>query len=163
MCNAWIFLKCWFCLVRMNIIKVGPGPRVRGVHAPNLSHLGRDFNSGACSSRVAFDPLYVTSLCLRPKSLSRSQCQPVLISRQPLHICLAGGQGMMENNGVRIHFFFFSFTLLVIDFFFFQLDAPSENLILLKMSKVSCILWEFLLLLCLFSCTSSEIFIEDTN
>ncbi|XP_014517798.1 uncharacterized protein LOC106775224 isoform X1 [Vigna radiata var. radiata] len=83
----------------MNIIKVGPGPRVRGVHAPNLSHLGRDFNSGACSSRVAFDPLYVTSLCLRPKSLSRSQCQPVLISRQPLHICLAGGQGMMENNG----------------------------------------------------------------
>lgn len=116
----------------MNIIKVGPGPRVRGVHAPNLSHLGRDFNSGACSSRVAFDPLYVTSLCLRPKSLSRSQCQPVLISRQPLHICLAGGQGMMENNGVRIHFFFFSFTLLVIDFFFFPVRCSFRKLDIAK-------------------------------
>ncbi|KAG2395430.1 hypothetical protein LR48_Vigan09g172200 [Vigna angularis] len=83
----------------MNIIKVGPGPRVRGVHAPNLYRLHRDFNSEACSLPVAFDPLYVTSLCLRPKSLSRSQGQPVLKSCQPLHICLAGGQGMMENNG----------------------------------------------------------------
>ncbi|XP_027930757.1 uncharacterized protein LOC114186890 isoform X3 [Vigna unguiculata] len=84
----------------MNIIKVGPGPRVRGgVHAPNLSQLRRDFKSGACSSPVAFDPLSVTSLRLTPESLSRSQCQPVLKSRQPLHLCLAGGQGMMENNG----------------------------------------------------------------
>ncbi|KAK7332652.1 hypothetical protein VNO80_29407 [Phaseolus coccineus] len=83
----------------MNMIKVGPGPRLRGVHAPNMSHLRRDFNSGACSSRVAFDPLSETSLSLRPKCLSRFQCQPVLKSRQPLHLCFASGQGMKENNG----------------------------------------------------------------
>lgn len=79
------------------MIKVGPGHRV--FHAPNLSHLRRDFNSGACSSPVAFDPLSETSLSLRPKSLSRFQCQPVLKSRQPLHLCFASGQGMKENNG----------------------------------------------------------------
>ncbi|CAJ1963108.1 unnamed protein product [Sphenostylis stenocarpa] len=82
----------------MNIIKVGPGPRVRVVHAPNASQLRRDFNSGACSSPVAFDPLSVTSLSLRPKPSSRLQCHPVLTSRQPLHLRFAGGQGMMENN-----------------------------------------------------------------
>jgi len=110
----------------MNIIKVGPGPRVRGgVHAPNLSQLRRDFKSGACSSPVAFDPLSVTSLRLTPESLSRSQCQPVLKSRQPLHLCLAGGQGMMENNGVRINLLFL--LQFLIFFIFFQFDAPSED------------------------------------
>ncbi|KAK7332651.1 hypothetical protein VNO80_29406 [Phaseolus coccineus] len=83
----------------MNTIKVGPGPRLRGVHAPNVSHLRLDFNSGACSSRVAFDPLSEISLSFRPKSLSRFQYQPVLKSGQPLHLCFASGQGMKENNG----------------------------------------------------------------
>jgi len=147
-------LRCRFCSVRMNIIKVGPGPRLPGVvHARNVSQFGRDFNSGAFASLVAFDPLSLTSLSLRPKSLSRFQCQPVLKYRQHLHLCFAGGQGMKENDdGVRMHLLFLLYYLLLLFlfcffffffFFFFQTDAP---LILIVTWNACCILLGFLML-----------------
>ncbi|KAL1291550.1 hypothetical protein HN51_060069 [Arachis hypogaea] len=49
--------------------------------------------------QMSWDPLSMgTSLCPLVKPLSNMRCAPILKSRKPLHVCLAGGQGMMENN-----------------------------------------------------------------
>ncbi|KAK7279416.1 hypothetical protein RJT34_24468 [Clitoria ternatea] len=52
----------------------------------------RRFHSGPCAT------LSMTSLRLAPKPSSGLLCLPIVKSRKPLHVCLAGGQGMMENN-----------------------------------------------------------------
>ncbi|TKY72459.1 hypothetical protein E2542_SST01199 [Spatholobus suberectus] len=70
-----------------------------GIYAQNVSQLRRSFHSGPRTLPMRFDPLSVTSLSLRAEHSSRLQCQTVLKSRQSLHVCFAGGQGMMENSG----------------------------------------------------------------
>ncbi|MED6107006.1 hypothetical protein PIB30_009854 [Stylosanthes scabra] len=49
--------------------------------------------------QMSWDPFSTgTSLCPPVKPLSGMRCAPLLRSQKPLHVCLAGGQGMMENN-----------------------------------------------------------------
>ncbi|XP_027358749.1 uncharacterized protein LOC113867557 [Abrus precatorius] len=69
-----------------------------GIYTKNVSHL-RHFHSRPCTLPMVFNPLCVTSLSIGAKPSSVQQCLPILKFRQPLHVCLAGGQGMMENNG----------------------------------------------------------------
>ncbi|TKY46529.1 hypothetical protein E2542_SST28572 [Spatholobus suberectus] len=72
--------------------------RKPGIYAKNVSQLCRSFHSRPCTLPMGFDPLSVTSMSLGTKPSSGLQCLPILKSWQPLHVCLAGGQGMMENN-----------------------------------------------------------------
>ncbi|CAK8533237.1 unnamed protein product [Lathyrus sativus] len=44
------------------------------------------------------NPLSRTFLIPKAKYSSGLQCVPVLKSRKPLHVCLAGGKGMMDNS-----------------------------------------------------------------
>ncbi|KAK7316198.1 hypothetical protein VNO77_35023 [Canavalia gladiata] len=71
-----------------------------GICTKNVSKLCRA-HSRSCKLLIGFkfNPLVVTSLSCGAKPSSGLPCLPVLKSRQPLHVCLAGGQGMMENNG----------------------------------------------------------------
>ncbi|XP_020220683.1 uncharacterized protein LOC109803489 isoform X2 [Cajanus cajan] len=60
-----------------------------GINVPKVSQLRHSFHCGPCLLPMRFDPLFVSSLSLRTEHSSR----------QSLHVCFAGGQGMMENNG----------------------------------------------------------------
>ncbi|KAG4990378.1 hypothetical protein JHK87_023835 [Glycine soja] len=86
--------------MKMSVIRVAPC--LPGVYAPpiTLSQLRRrDFNSTPPTLPTAFDPISVTSLSLKAEPSPRLHCLHGLKSRQPLHVCFAGGQEMMENNG----------------------------------------------------------------
>ena len=90
-----------FYLMMMNAIQVSA--RKPGIHVKNASQL-HQFPSKLRASPIKWDPLSRTSLSLRAKPSPGLQCVPILKSQQPLHVCLAGGQGMMENNEViRLH------------------------------------------------------------
>ncbi|KAE9588251.1 hypothetical protein Lal_00003140 [Lupinus albus] len=79
----------------MNTIRVTPClPRV---YAKNKSpaHLSP---SKSCVSPMDVNPLSWTSLSLGANLSPGLRCMPILKSRLDLHVCLAGGKGMMENN-----------------------------------------------------------------
>ncbi|XP_061369031.1 uncharacterized protein LOC133311915 [Gastrolobium bilobum] len=79
----------------MNTIQVAASQP--GIYVKNISHL-HHFLSKPCVLSMDAKPLSWTSLSLRSEPSSGLQNMPSLKSRQPLHVCLAGGQGMMENN-----------------------------------------------------------------
>ncbi|OIW16043.1 hypothetical protein TanjilG_04578 [Lupinus angustifolius] len=72
----------------MNTIRVTPClPRI---YAKNKSQAHLSPSKSCVSSRISLSPGANLS--------SGLQCMPILKSRRPLHVCLAGGKGMMENN-----------------------------------------------------------------
>ncbi|CAL0299128.1 unnamed protein product [Lupinus luteus] len=79
----------------MNAIRVTPCQS--RIYGKNKSQVHRS-PSESCVSRSDVNPLSRTSLSLGANSSSGLQCMPVLKSRRPLHVCLAGGKGMMDNN-----------------------------------------------------------------
>ncbi|RDY04041.1 hypothetical protein CR513_12308, partial [Mucuna pruriens] len=72
--------------------------RKPGIYAKNVFQLCRCFHSRQCTLPMGFNPLSVISMNLGTKPSSGLQCLPIVKSQQPLHFCLAGGQGIMENN-----------------------------------------------------------------
>ncbi|KAL5080462.1 hypothetical protein RYX36_008883 [Vicia faba] len=79
----------------MNTIQVAasnPGFCIRKKYQPH------HFLSTPHGLSMNANPLSRTFLIPRAKSSSGLQCLPVLKSRKPLHVCLAGGKGMMDNS-----------------------------------------------------------------
>ncbi|KAK7266778.1 hypothetical protein RIF29_19433 [Crotalaria pallida] len=79
----------------MNSIQVNPcKPRfyAKNGSQPHISP------SKSCVLAVDASPLSGTSLNLRLNPSFGLLCMPVLKSQRPLHVCSAGGKGMMENN-----------------------------------------------------------------
>lgn len=68
------------------------------IYVKNAPQLCPSFHFKPCTLPMGFDPLSVTSKSGRIKPSFVLQCVPILKSRQPLHVCLAGGRGMMDNN-----------------------------------------------------------------
>ncbi|CAL0323931.1 unnamed protein product [Lupinus luteus] len=79
----------------MNTIRVTPClPRI---YAENKYQAHRSL-SKTCVSPMDVNPLSRMSLSPGANLSSGLQCMPILKSRRALHVCLAGGKGMMENN-----------------------------------------------------------------
>ncbi|OIW06502.1 hypothetical protein TanjilG_26691 [Lupinus angustifolius] len=68
-----------------------------GIYAKNKSQVHRS-PSKSCELPLDVNPLSRTSQSLGAYRSSGLQCMPALKSWRPLHVCLAGGKGMMGNN-----------------------------------------------------------------
>lgn len=88
---------CPVYLVKMNTMQVAatnPGIYVR------KKSQWHHFPSTPCVLSMDANPLSRTSRITRAKHSSGLPYLPVLKSHRPLHVCLAGGKGMMDNNEV---------------------------------------------------------------
>ncbi|NP_001242257.1 uncharacterized protein LOC100807775 [Glycine max] len=82
-------------MTKMNIAQVTAWQP--GICVKNMSQLHR-LQSKPCVIPKSFGPLTCVLLSLRARQSFSSKCWPILQSRKPLHICLAGGKGMMGND-----------------------------------------------------------------
>ncbi|KAL2341627.1 hypothetical protein Fmac_009567 [Flemingia macrophylla] len=74
------------CVIKMSSTQIAAINQ--RINVPKISQLRQGFQSGPCLLPMRFDPLFVSSRSLRGEH-----------SRQSLHVCFAGGQGMMDNGG----------------------------------------------------------------
>ncbi|KAK7308723.1 hypothetical protein VNO77_42349 [Canavalia gladiata] len=68
-----------------------------GISVKNVSKLHM-LPSRPCVLRKSIDPCSRLLLTIRAEQSFGLKCRPVLHSQKPLHICLAGGEGMVGNN-----------------------------------------------------------------
>ncbi|TKY69292.1 hypothetical protein E2542_SST05562 [Spatholobus suberectus] len=68
-----------------------------GICVKNISQFHR-LHSKPCVLPKSFDPCLRVSLSLRARQSFGLKCRPISQSLKPLHICLAGGKGMMGND-----------------------------------------------------------------
>ncbi|XP_057740942.1 uncharacterized protein LOC130958070 [Arachis stenosperma] len=68
-----------------------------GIYVKNASRL-HQLHPKPCVLRMSLDPCSSISLSLRPETSFGLKYWSNSKSRQPLHICFAGGEGMMQNT-----------------------------------------------------------------
>lgn len=124
--------------IKMNTIQVAashPGICVRKKYQPH------HFLSTPHGLSMNANPLSKTFLIPRAKSSSGLQCVPVLKSRKPLHVCLAGGKGMMDNSEVWCTLIWVILCVLPASFAIlhmlnFPLDSLWENMLKFIPSRI---------------------------
>ena len=73
-----------------------------GIYVKSKSQL-HQLHSKPCVLRMSPDPCSSISLSLRATPSFGLKCWSISKSREPLHICFAGGKGMMEKNDEVMH------------------------------------------------------------
>lgn len=73
-----------------------------GICVKNICQLHRH-DSKPCVLPMSINPCSRILISLREKPSFGLKCQHILRPRKPLHICLAGGKGMMGNNDEVLH------------------------------------------------------------